>query len=64
MFLNKDNLRLLILSKNYLEHINSPKGLRQLKEHELHFLATEIRDFIIDVVAVKKRSFGGKFRSC
>lgn len=58
MFLNKYNLRLLILSKNYLEHINSPEGLRQLKEHELYFLATEIRDFIIDVVAVKKGHLG------
>jgi 1-deoxy-D-xylulose-5-phosphate synthase len=46
------------LSKNYLEHINSPEGLRQLKEHELYFLATEIRDFIIDVVAVKKGHLG------
>ncbi|MGL2992447.1 1-deoxy-D-xylulose-5-phosphate synthase [Flavobacterium sp. TSSA_36] len=41
-----------------LEHINSPFDLRLLNEAQLPFLAQELRDFIIAIVAVKEGHLG------
>ncbi|MBI9041002.1 1-deoxy-D-xylulose-5-phosphate synthase [Lutibacter sp.] len=41
-----------------LQHINSPKELRELYKDQLPQLATELRDFIIDIVATKEGHLG------
>ncbi len=41
-----------------LNHINSPKELRQLNQDDLPQLAKELRDFIIDIVATKEGHLG------
>ena len=41
-----------------LDHINSPKDLRLLKQDELPELAKELREFIINVVATKEGHLG------
>ena len=41
-----------------LEHINFPTDLRQLNPNELHQLAKELREFIIDIVATKEGHLG------
>ncbi len=41
-----------------LSQIDSPDDLRQLAVRELPFLATELRSFIIDIVATKKGHLG------
>jgi 1-deoxy-D-xylulose-5-phosphate synthase len=42
---------------NLLLNIDSPYDLRQLDEAQLPQLAQELRNFIIDVVSVKKASW-------
>lgn len=44
--------------KNHLENINNPEDLRKLKPAELDDLALEIRNFIIEVVSVKRGHLG------
>ncbi|MEM0578433.1 1-deoxy-D-xylulose-5-phosphate synthase [Flavobacterium polysaccharolyticum] len=46
------------MKSNLLEYINSPIDLRQLNEAQLPQLAQELRDFIIDIVAVKEGHLG------
>jgi len=46
------------MSKKLLEHINSPVDLRKLSLSELPDLATELREFIIDIVSVKEGHLG------
>ncbi|MFN8324330.1 MAG: 1-deoxy-D-xylulose-5-phosphate synthase [Flavobacteriaceae bacterium] len=46
------------MSKNLLEHINNPTDLRKLSLSELPDLATELREFIIDIVSVKEGHLG------
>jgi len=46
------------VQNNFLEHINSPKELRQLKQDDLPQLAKELRDFIINIVATKEGHLG------
>ncbi|GGC90022.1 1-deoxy-D-xylulose-5-phosphate synthase [Flavobacterium lutivivi] len=46
------------MSKKILEHINSPVDLRKLSLSELPDLATELREFIIDIVSVKEGHLG------
>lgn len=41
-----------------LEHIDFPKDIRKLSIEELPHLAQELRDFIIDIVAVKEGHLG------
>jgi 1-deoxy-D-xylulose-5-phosphate synthase len=41
-----------------LSHIQNPKDLRLLKENQLPLLASELRDFIIDIVSVKEGHLG------
>lgn len=41
-----------------LNQIDSPNDLKQLSTDELHLLATELRDFIIDVVSTKEGHLG------
>jgi len=41
-----------------LEHINFPDDLRKLLPEELPHLAQELRDFIIDIIAVKEGHLG------
>ena len=41
-----------------LEHIDFPKDIRKLSKEELPHLAQELRDFIIDIVAVKEGHLG------
>ncbi len=41
-----------------LEHINSPSDLRKLTVSQLPELAKELREFIIDIVAVKEGHLG------
>ena len=44
--------------KNLLADISSPEDLRKLDLHQLPLLAKELRDFIIDIVAVKEGHLG------
>ncbi|MDB9874446.1 thiamine pyrophosphate-dependent enzyme, partial [Flavobacteriaceae bacterium] len=44
--------------KNLLEHINSPTDLRWLSADDLRQLATELRQFIIEIVATKEGHLG------
>ncbi len=46
------------MPKNYLEHINTPDDLKYLSVDELPFLAKELREFIIDIISVKKGHLG------
>ncbi len=46
------------MSNNLLLNINSPSDLRLLGEGQLPQLAQELRDFIIDIVAVKEGHLG------
>jgi 1-deoxy-D-xylulose-5-phosphate synthase len=46
------------MSNNLLSTINSPSDLRLLVEGQLPQLAQELRDFIIDIVAVKEGHLG------
>jgi 1-deoxy-D-xylulose-5-phosphate synthase len=46
------------MTDNLLKNINNPTDLRQLDEAQLPQLAQELRDFIIDVVAVKEGHLG------
>ena len=46
------------MSNNLLQHINSPTDLRLLDEGQLPQLAQELRNFIIDIVAVKEGHLG------
>ena len=46
------------MSNNLLSNINSPSDLRLLDESQLPQLAQELRDFIIDIVAVKEGHLG------
>ncbi|MBT8302516.1 MAG: 1-deoxy-D-xylulose-5-phosphate synthase [Maribacter sp.] len=43
---------------SFLEHINFPADLRKLLPEELPQLAQEMRDFIIDIIAVKEGHLG------
>jgi len=43
---------------NLLDHINSPKELRLLKQKDLPQVAQELRDFIINIVATKEGHLG------
>ena len=43
---------------NLLNHINSPKELRQLNKADLPQLAQELREFIINIVATKEGHLG------
>ncbi len=54
----KDNCSFVIVKNNYLQHINNPVELRKLHLQDLPVLAQEIRDFIIDIVSVKKGHLG------
>ncbi|PTX64148.1 1-deoxy-D-xylulose-5-phosphate synthase [Kordia periserrulae] len=44
--------------KKLLSHINSPKDLRKLSKEALPQVAKELREFIIDIVAVKEGHLG------
>ncbi|WP_347923078.1 1-deoxy-D-xylulose-5-phosphate synthase [Pontimicrobium sp. SW4] len=46
------------MQNKLLNHINSPKELRQLKQGDLPQLAKELRDFIINIVATKEGHLG------
>lgn len=46
------------MSENLLSHIQNPEDLRQLSEIQLPQLARELREFIIDIVAVKEGHLG------
>ncbi|MCD6543535.1 MAG: 1-deoxy-D-xylulose-5-phosphate synthase, partial [Flavobacteriaceae bacterium] len=46
------------MKNNYLEHINKPDDLKKLSVDMLPNLAKEIRNFIIDIVSVKKGHLG------
>ncbi len=46
------------MPKKYLEHINTPDDLKHLSVNELPFLAKELREFIIDIISVKKGHLG------
>ena len=46
------------MSDNLLSHIYNPTDLRKLDEAQLPQLAQELRDFIIDIVAVKEGHLG------
>jgi 1-deoxy-D-xylulose-5-phosphate synthase len=48
----------VIVKNNYLQHINNPVDLRKLSKQDLSVLAQELRDFIIDIVSVKKGHLG------
>jgi len=48
----------VIVKKSYLQYINSPDDLKKLSPRELTLLATELRDFIIDIVSVKQGHLG------
>ena len=44
--------------RKLLNHINSPKDLRQLNQADLPQLAKNLRDFIINIVATKEGHLG------
>ena len=48
----------MFVEEKFLEHINSPDDLRNLTENDLPVLAKEIRDFIVEVISVKKGHLG------
>lgn len=49
---------LCFVSESILDTIDSPKDLRKLPSEKLEQLATELRDFIINIVAVKEGHLG------
>lgn len=46
------------MENKYLEHINNPDDLKRLSILDLPILAQELREFIIDIVSVKKGHLG------
>ncbi len=44
--------------EKFLQHINLPKDLRRLKTNDLPWLAQELREFIINIVATKEGHLG------
>jgi len=46
------------VENKYLEHINNPDDLKRLSILDLPILAQELREFIIDIVSVKKGHLG------
>jgi 1-deoxy-D-xylulose-5-phosphate synthase len=46
------------MAANLLQTIDSPLDLRKLEQHQLPQLASELRDFIIDIVSVKEGHLG------
>ncbi|PCI34925.1 MAG: 1-deoxy-D-xylulose-5-phosphate synthase [Flavobacteriaceae bacterium] len=46
------------MKTNFLTHINSPSDLRLLTAKDLPFVAKELREFIIDIVATKEGHLG------
>ena len=46
------------MKQSLLKHINFPKDLRQLKSEDLPYLAKELREFIINIVATKEGHLG------
>ncbi len=46
------------MSKKILQHINSPRDLKELSTEELLQLAVELRNFIIDIVSTKEGHLG------
>ena len=42
----------------FLNNINTPTDLRKLSVKDLPLLASELRDYIIDIVSVKKGHLG------
>ena len=54
----KDNCSFVLVKKKQLRNINSPKDLRKLPISDLEVLAEDLREFIIDIVSVKKGHLG------
>lgn len=54
----KDNCSFVFVKIKQLQHINSPFDLRKLSKDKLPHLADELREFIIDIVSVKKGHLG------
>ncbi|MDN3641241.1 1-deoxy-D-xylulose-5-phosphate synthase [Lutimonas halocynthiae] len=54
----KDNCSFVFVTKKHLENINNSGDLKKLSLGELSPLAKELRDFIIDIVSVKKGHLG------
>ena len=46
------------MKSNLLQHINNPKDLRKLSKEDLHHVAKELRQFIIEIVATKEGHLG------
>lgn len=46
------------MQKSILKHIHSPNDLRLLNQEDLEFLAKELREFIINIVATKEGHLG------
>lgn len=46
------------MNKNQLQHINNPEDLRSLSLNDLPILANDLRNFIIDIISVKKGHLG------
>ena len=46
------------MKNSLLKHINNPQDLKKIPEDKLPFLAKELRDFIIDIVATKEGHLG------
>jgi 1-deoxy-D-xylulose-5-phosphate synthase len=46
------------VQKSILKHIHSPNDLRLLNQEDLEFLAKELREFIINIVATKEGHLG------
>jgi 1-deoxy-D-xylulose-5-phosphate synthase len=46
------------MKSNFLQNINNPTDLRKLETSQLPQLASELRDFIIDIVSVKEGHLG------
>ena len=46
------------MKKQLLKYINNPKDLKKITQEDLPFLAQELREFIIDIVATKEGHLG------
>lgn len=46
------------MKNSLLKHINNPQDLKKIPEDKLPFLAKELRDFIIEIVATKEGHLG------
>ena len=46
------------MKSNLLQHINNPQDLRKLTKEDLHKVAKELRQFIIEIVATKEGHLG------